>query len=72
MSLEGKENSIDPVAVRAELKAWETAFKEQNGRKAGREDIKKDATIRGADFNSIDETYANMDSQRPNTSYTTN
>ncbi|EME80892.1 uncharacterized protein MYCFIDRAFT_140374 [Pseudocercospora fijiensis CIRAD86] len=45
MSAEGKENSIDPVAVRAELKAWETAFKEQNGRKAGREDIKKDATI---------------------------
>ncbi|KXT01657.1 hypothetical protein AC578_2767 [Pseudocercospora eumusae] len=45
MSVEGKENSIDPVAVRAELKAWETAFKEQNGRKAGREDIKKDATI---------------------------
>ncbi|KAF7185622.1 DNA replication regulator SLD2 [Pseudocercospora fuligena] len=45
MSVEGKENSIDPVAVRGELKAWETAFKEQNGRKAGREDIKKDAII---------------------------
>ncbi|KXT18842.1 hypothetical protein AC579_8239 [Pseudocercospora musae] len=45
MSVEVKEDSIEPAAVRAELKAWETAFKEQHGRKAGREDIKKDATI---------------------------
>ena len=45
MSLEGKENQVNAVSLRAELKEWENAFKEANGRKAGREDIKKDAVI---------------------------
>lgn len=31
--------------LRIELKTWEAAFLKANGRKAGREDIKKDAAI---------------------------
>ncbi|KAI5363732.1 putative DNA replication/checkpoint protein [Septoria linicola] len=45
MLTEGKENHVDPVSLRVELKGWENGFREQNGRKAGREDIKKDAVI---------------------------
>lgn len=38
------------VSLRAELKEWERAFSAENGgRKAGREDIKKDQSI-GLDF----------------------
>lgn len=45
MSVDGKENHVDAAELRAELKSWENAFKEKNGRKPGRADIKGDATI---------------------------
>ncbi|KAF2213601.1 hypothetical protein CERZMDRAFT_111249 [Cercospora zeae-maydis SCOH1-5] len=45
MSVKEGENQVDMTALRAELKAWENAFREKHGRKAGREDIKKDTSI---------------------------
>lgn len=45
MSVKEEEHQVDTTSLRAELKAWENAFKEQHGRKAGREDIKKDTSI---------------------------
>ncbi|GIZ48794.1 hypothetical protein CKM354_001184100 [Cercospora kikuchii] len=45
MSVKEEEHQVDTISLRAELKAWENAFKEQHGRKAGREDIKKDTSI---------------------------
>jgi hypothetical protein len=35
----------DLTALKAELKAWEKAFKAQHGREAKKEDIKLDAQI---------------------------
>ncbi|KAM3413893.1 DNA replication regulator SLD2 [Cercospora zeina] len=45
MSIKEEANQVDTTALRAELKTWENAFKEKHGRKAGREDIKKDTSI---------------------------
>lgn len=45
MSVEGKENQINASSLRAELKEWENTFKQAHGRKAGRDDIKKNADI---------------------------
>lgn len=43
MSVEEKENSVDSIALRAELKQWESLFKEKHGRKPTRDEIKQDA-----------------------------
>lgn len=40
--------------LRSELKAWEAAFLEANGRKAGREDIKRDAAISASSSRRVD------------------
>ncbi|PPJ59425.1 hypothetical protein CBER1_02391 [Cercospora berteroae] len=45
MSVKEEENQVDTTSLRAELKAWENAFREKHSRKAGREDIKKDTSI---------------------------
>lgn len=45
MSADSKEDNVDTDALRAELKSWENAFKQEHGRKPGRADIKIDATI---------------------------
>lgn len=45
MSVEGQGQQVSAVSLRAELKEWENGFKAANGRRAGRDDIKKDAVI---------------------------
>lgn len=45
MSIGEKEDVSATAALRAELKKWENVFREANGRKPARADIKADATI---------------------------
>lgn len=57
--------------LRIELKKWEQAFRAANGRKAGREDIRKDAAICALWYTTSTMQRADRREQLPNTNNTT-